>query len=44
MSDPEPNRKTDPQGWQEWFNRQVSGHDEEVEEDQGRGITIDDDE
>lgn len=43
MSDPEPNRKTDPDEWQAWFNRQVAAHDEEVEDTQGQGITIADD-
>lgn len=40
--DPEPNRKEDPQAWQAWLNRQVARHDAEVENDQGSGITIED--
>jgi hypothetical protein len=30
--------------WQDWINAQVAAHDAEVEEDQGSGITVVDDE
>lgn len=33
--DPQPDRKTDPEAWQAWFNRQVGKHDDT----EGKGHT-----